>query len=71
MQGPSELDETQPTNGLTLRQLEAAHIRNTLRRCHGNRTAAARELGINPSTLFRKLRSQKLAASGGNGHART
>ena len=43
---------------LTLREYEAMHLSDALRRCGGNRTAAARELGINPSTLFRKL--QKL-----------
>ncbi len=45
--------------GLTLRELERIHIRDALRRCDGNRTAAARQLGINPSTLFRKLKSLK------------
>jgi PAS domain S-box-containing protein len=44
--------------GLTLRELEAIHISDALRRHRGNRAAAARELGINASTLFRKL--QKL-----------
>jgi PAS domain S-box-containing protein len=41
----------------TLRQTEALMIERSLRRNKGNRTAAARELGINPSTLFRKLKS--------------
>jgi PAS domain S-box-containing protein len=41
---------------LTLAELEAIHIHDALRRHHGNRTAAARELGINASTLFRKLK---------------
>ena len=45
--------------GLTLREMERIHIRDALRRCDGNRTAAARQLGINPSTLFRKLKSLK------------
>lgn len=44
-------------SGLTLREFEAIHIADTLRRHHGNRTAAARELGVNPSTLFRKLKA--------------
>ena len=43
--------------GLTLKALEALHISDALRRHDGNRTAAAQELGINPSTLFRKIRS--------------
>jgi PAS domain S-box-containing protein len=41
----------------TLRQTEALMIERALRRNKGNRTAAARELGINASTLFRKLKS--------------
>jgi PAS domain S-box-containing protein len=45
------------TPPLTLKALEAVHISDALRRHDGNRTAAARELGINPSTLFRKLKS--------------
>jgi PAS domain S-box-containing protein len=43
--------------GLTLKALEEMYISEALRRQHGNRAAAARELGINPSTLFRKIRS--------------
>jgi len=44
------------TGPLTLRALEAMHIVDAVRRHGGNRTAAARELGINPSTLFRKVK---------------
>jgi len=41
----------------TLRQMEALLIERALRRNDGNRTAAAKELGINASTLFRKLKN--------------
>ncbi len=41
----------------TLQQMEAVMIEQALRRNAGNRTAAARELDINPSTLFRKLKA--------------
>lgn len=41
----------------TLKALETLHIKDALRRHSGNRTAAAKELGINPSTLFRKIKS--------------
>ncbi len=41
----------------TLRQMEKLMIEQALRRHKGNRAAAARELGINPSTLFRKLKT--------------
>ncbi len=50
----------QNRSGLPLKELEAMHVRDALRRHRGNRTAAARELGINPSTLFRKLRGLKI-----------
>jgi PAS domain S-box-containing protein len=40
----------------TLRQMEELMIERALRRNKGNRTAAAKELGINASTLFRKLK---------------
>lgn len=42
----------------TLRDLERAAIENALRKHGGNRSAAARELGINVSTLFRKIRNK-------------
>jgi PAS domain S-box-containing protein len=41
----------------TLKQMEAVMIEQALRRNDGNRAAAARELDINPSTLFRKLKT--------------
>ena len=44
----------------TLRQMEKLMIEQALRRHQGNRAAAARELGINPSTLFRKLKTLKI-----------
>ncbi len=44
-------------NPRTLKALEVLHIEDALRRNDGNRTAAARELGINPSTLFRKIKA--------------
>ena len=43
--------------GMTLEAMERFLIANALRRHNGNRAAAARQLGINPSTLFRKLKS--------------
>jgi PAS domain S-box-containing protein len=46
--------------GLTLAAMEKLLIRDALKRHAGNRAAAARELGINPSTLFRKLKDLKL-----------
>ena len=43
--------------GMTLEAMERFVIADALRRNDGNRAAAARQLGINPSTLFRKLKS--------------
>jgi transcriptional regulator with PAS, ATPase and Fis domain len=44
-------------SGLTLAAMEKLAIRDALRRHTGNRAAAARELGIDASTLFRKLKA--------------
>jgi DNA-binding NtrC family response regulator len=48
--------------GATLRSLEAFHISDALRRHGGNRKAAAEELGIHPSTLFRKIKALGIEA---------
>jgi PAS domain S-box-containing protein len=53
--------------GSTLRELEVLHIVDALRRNDGNRAAAARELGINPSTLFRKIKAYGIGTTSGNG----
>ena len=43
--------------GLTLAAMEKLLIRDALRKHEGNRAAAARELGIDASTLFRKIKA--------------
>ena len=53
--------ETRLPRGLTLDAMEKLLIRDALQRHGGNRAAAARDLGINASTLFRRLRAQKSA----------
>ena len=45
------------SRGATLREVEAAYIDEVLRRTRGNKTAAARILGIHRKTLHEKLRS--------------
>jgi len=45
----------------TLEQMEKMMIIQTLRQHNGNRTAAAKALGIDPSTLFRKLKKLNLS----------
>jgi len=49
--------------GMTLQTMEKLLIDDALRRHNGNRTAAARQLGINPSTLFRKIKSLGITRS--------
>jgi transcriptional regulator with PAS, ATPase and Fis domain len=69
---PLELGGTVPERvlkarpGMSLQDWEAIHIVDAVRRHDGNRAAAARELGINPSTLFRKVKAMgiELPASG-------
>lgn len=45
------------TEPSTIRQMEVVLITQALRRNKGNKTAAARELGIDKSTLFRKMKT--------------
>lgn len=53
-------------SGMTLEAMERILIADALRRHGGNRAAAARELGINASTLFRKLKAMEM---GSDSHA--
>lgn len=41
----------------TLKGIEASFLTDLIHRHKGNRTAAARELGVHPSTLFRKIKA--------------
>jgi transcriptional regulator with PAS, ATPase and Fis domain len=58
----SDADTATPRGrgAFTLKALEALHIADAVRRHGGNRTAAARELGIDPSTLFRKVKALRI-----------
>ena len=53
------------------RAVEAHAIREALRRHHYNRQAAARELGIHKSTLFRKIKRLGIALPEQDGRSRT
>jgi PAS domain S-box-containing protein len=53
-----------------LKQMEARLLSETLRRCGGNRTAAARELGWHPSTLYRKAKALGVALPPRDGRRR-
>jgi PAS domain S-box-containing protein len=52
----SKLDETKESPPATIKQMEIILITQALRRNKGNKTAAAKELGIDKSTLFRKMK---------------
>ena len=56
-QGHEATDKGAGSEFSTLKEMEAMMIEQALRRNDGNRAAAARELAINPSTLFRKLKT--------------
>jgi transcriptional regulator with PAS, ATPase and Fis domain len=45
---------------MTLQAVEEMMIQEALRRNQGNKTRAAKELGIDASTLFRKIKTLKL-----------
>ncbi|HOM30180.1 MAG TPA: sigma 54-interacting transcriptional regulator [Deltaproteobacteria bacterium] len=59
----------QPGLKSTAQMLEAQAIRRALERCANNRLAAARELGIHKSTLFRKMKRLGIAPAGTDGRA--
>jgi transcriptional regulator with PAS, ATPase and Fis domain len=59
-----------PSKGMTLQSMESLHIADALRRNAGNRKAAAEELGINPSTLFRKIRDLGIETPAKDGRTR-
>jgi transcriptional regulator with PAS, ATPase and Fis domain len=62
--------EVRPRTGATLQSMEALHIADALRRQKGSRKAAAKELGIHPSTLFRKIRDLEIEVPRGDGRRR-
>ena len=50
-------DKAESSQPATIKQMEIVQIVQALRRNKGNKTAAARELGIDKSTLFRKMKA--------------
>ena len=66
---PAECGGTERANNArrTLHNLEAAFLMDLIRRHGGNRSAAAKDLGVHPSTLFRKIRSLGLRLSSHDG----
>ena len=57
---PSSSVDKVKTGEITLKQMEILLIIEALRRNKGNQTATAKELGINKSTLFRKLKAHDI-----------
>jgi len=53
----SKQDKTKVGQPATIKQMEILLITQALQRNKGNKTAAAKELGINKSTLFRKMKA--------------
>ena len=52
----SKLGEIESNKPATMKQMEIVLITESLRRNKGNKTATAKELGIDKSTLFRKMK---------------
>jgi transcriptional regulator of acetoin/glycerol metabolism len=48
--------EAMPTDALSLRDLERDHILKVLQEAQGNKSLAARRLGIERKTLYKKAR---------------
>ena len=68
--GPPAAGEPAPRGAVTLQAIEVALIADALRRHAGNRKAAAQELGIHPSTLFRKVKALGIELPEQDGRAR-
>lgn len=67
-QAAAPQDQAPPATGL--RSMERQMITSALPKHQGHRAHAARELGIDPSTLYRKMRSLGIEAPTGDGRAR-
>ena len=65
-----QLEPTSNGGELSLRSLEKMHITEAIRRHDGNRKAAARGLGIHPSTLFRKIKTLSIELPENDGRSR-
>ena len=52
-----EKENAQDSKPATIKQMEIILITQALRRNNGNKTATSKELGIDKSTLFRKMKA--------------
>jgi DNA-binding NtrC family response regulator len=55
---------------MNLQAMEKLLITDTLRRCSGNRKRTARTLGIDASTLYRKIKAFRIAVPETDGRRR-
>ncbi|BBO78230.1 Fis family transcriptional regulator [Desulfosarcina widdelii] len=62
--------DTKSLNNMSLGAMERVMITEALRRHGGNRKAAARDLGIDPSTLYRKIRALHILPPETDGRSR-
>jgi len=58
------------TQAASLAAMERTLIIKTLSQHEGNRALAARTLGINPSTLYRKIKAMKITVPDSDGRGR-
>ncbi len=70
LRGLSSSESAADMTGMTLADMEQLLIRDALRRHNGNRTATAKQLGINPSTLFRKVKALGIELPESDGRSR-
>lgn len=61
--------ECPPSNGLSVKDFEKQMILETLKQNNWNRTAAARQLGVHPTTLWRKIKRLNLSLPSLNGRS--
>lgn len=62
--------DPQTLNRMSLKTMERVMVAAALRRHGGNRKAAARDLGIDPSTLYRKIRARHIRAPETDGRSK-
>jgi PAS domain S-box-containing protein len=70
LRGEAAGEPLRPAGGMSLSAMERLLIEDALRRHGGNRTAAARQLGINASTLFRKIKALQIDLPPRDGRSR-
>jgi transcriptional regulator with PAS, ATPase and Fis domain len=68
---PAVPEGVAPEGAMSMRWMERCLIEAALRRHKGNRARAAKELGINASTLYRKFKSLEIEPPSWDGRGRT